>query len=180
MNTKRIVISSLVFGFILVFYGMAIGDGGGPDPITGCETLPPVTNDSPLIQGVFTASYDKSLCSVQNRKKLHYNIHAVLEMARLINGKEEVVKHLFSFPMPVSPKHICSFSNTDLIEKYQYAACNEKVAKRFGLTGIAVITDLSVTLRDVCDETCNDDRKPICNSMICGTIKLRVEPLPQQ
>ena len=169
MNKKKTMILLLALGFFLYFSGMAIGDGGGPEPKSDCSRLWPATDTSPLIKGFFTAAYDKSQCTVDRPSECrHYDMHFVLEMPQLINGKETLVRHLFSFPMGVCDRDICSYTETELKEKYKYQACNMGIGKAFGLKGVPVITDLSVTVRDFCGDT-ND-------GMIAGTLKIRVVP----
>jgi len=169
MNKTKTIVLLLAFGFIFYFSGMAAGDGGGPEPNAACISLPSATDTSPLIKGFFTAAYDKSQCTVDHPSKCrHYDMHFVLEMPQLINEKETLVRHLFSFPMGVCDRDICSYTEVELKEKYKFQPCNKEVGKAFGLKGVPVLTDLSVTVRDFCGDT--------KKGMIAGTLKIRVVP----
>ena len=58
----------MAVGFILIFRGMAAGDGGGPLPTPACPPNPPQpTVTCPVIKGVFTAARDKSQHSLEIR-----------------------------------------------------------------------------------------------------------------
>jgi len=173
MDKKVMRVSLLVVMITFYCSGIAIADGGGPEPISACKSLPSVTATSPLITGSFTAAYDKSQCSLEAPEDCrHYDIHFVLEMPQLINGEETVRRRLFSFPMRVCDRSICSYTEIYLKEAYKAQACNMGIGKAFGLGGVPVLTDISVTDRDFCDT--GDE------GMLAGTVKIRVVPIPEQ
>lgn len=169
MDKKVMMVSLLVVMIIFYCSGIAIGDGGGPESTKACKSLPSATAASPLITGSFTAAYDKSQCSIGAPEECrHYNIHFVLEMPQLINGEETVRRRLFSFPMGVCDKSICSYEEIYLKKAYKAQACNLEIGKAFGLGGVPVLTDISVTDRDFCDS--GDE------GMLAGRVKIRVVP----
>jgi len=70
--------------------------------------------------------------------------------------------------MGVCDRDICSYTEAGLKNEYKYQPCNMGIGKAFGLKGVPVLTDLSVTARDFCGDT--------VNGMIAGTLKIRVVP----
>ena len=174
MKKKKMAMLALILGFILSFSGISLGDGGGIEPLPGLpgtvnpckiDTLPKPNISSPLIQGFFTAAYDNSQAVIEDPDYRHYNIQVVLEMPQLINGKELIIRHLFSYQRKFSDP-ICSYSACDLIEKYKRLPCMLKVGKVFNLEGFPVLTKLEIIKEDFCGQ--------VEDEMIYGTLKIRV------
>lgn len=162
---------TLVFGFGILFCGIAAGDGGGPEPTAGCASLPQPTEASPLVTGFFSVAYDKSTCSIKYPEECpHYDVHVVLERSDFESQVEQDVRHLFSFPVSKGDRNLCSYTDAELKAKYKLAPCIYKVGQAFNLQGVPVLTDLSVTSRDFCCAA--------ADAMISGTIKIRVVAIP--
>lgn len=162
--------------FLSLFYcANSFADGGGPEPPNmGCAIVPSPNYDGPLIQGTFTAAFDKSQHSINTIADRHYNIHVSLEGIKLENGRETLIKILYSFPMHISStishtNTLCDYQLYHFMNKFQYTACNREITKVFGFSKqyyYPVITDIWVNHK----ENCNDYKE----AMISGTIKLRI------
>lgn len=99
MKRERIISLLLTLLFTLVFYGIALGDGGGWELPPACQNLPE-PNSGPYLKGTFTAAYDQS-------NPDRYDIHVILEKEEKTFGcakSEGGVKHLFSFQMVKTPR----------------------------------------------------------------------------
>ena len=171
MKTNRYFWSAIIIVCVSLGPQMALGDGGGLEPpAAGCGTLPTPTFSSPLISGTYTVAYDKSQPAIDDPDKYgHYNVHLALEAAYLKEGKEIIQKKLFSFPVEIKiDKHLCDYKVDHFINKYQFMACNKKIGKEFGFVGLPVLTDVTIDLSDRRSET--------TESMISGTLKIRVVP----
>lgn len=158
---------------VLGFYGVAMGEGGGPDP-GACAFDPwPQPTSGPFLWGEFSIALDKVALGEYNA---HYNIH--VKLARF--GK----MHLYSFPEgPPSGINICNYTAGDIKNLYKKIPCALGVEGDFGLTGVPVIAELVITNRDFCD----GPPPPIPgwkwpnvpeDGMISGLIVIRVVPTP--
>jgi len=171
MKKNKMIVLAIILGFNLFFYGTSLGDGGGVEPPQGSncnkDPIPKPEISSPLIQGYFTAAYDNSQAVLDDPIYRHYNIQVVLEMPQLINGKEKIIRHLFSYQKKYS-KPICSYTARDLIERYKILPCVLEVGKAFNLEGFPVLTKLKIIKKDFCG---NNDVK---DDMVYGIVKIRV------
>jgi hypothetical protein len=155
MDRKIGMLTALAVVFIIGTYGIAIGGGGAEDP--ACQNLPAPTS-GPSLVGAFTVAIDKALdCTPK-----HYNIQ--LELTR---GKEV---HLFSLITPFDNRDICSYTSDEIKSKFARRPCTLRVGQAFHLKGVPVISELSITNADFCDNS-NE-------AMISGTVVIRVVPGP--
>lgn len=148
MGEKITVLSTLAVLFVLGSYGIGIGDGGGFWSEC-CQNLPKITTDSPRIKGDFTA----------NRKTDHYEIEVNLSM--------ESQTHLLTFYSPLElPKTLCQYTETQIKDKFERAACGLKVGEKFGLRGVPVVTNIIIT------------DQGNCSQQIGGQVEIRVVYVP--
>jgi hypothetical protein len=174
---KKLTLFFVFISLSLFYCANSFADGGGPEPpMGGCATIPSPNYDGPLIQGTFTAAFDKSQHSINTTTDRHYNIHVCLEGTKLENGREIPIKMLYSFSVPISSamsntNTLCDYQLYHFMNKFQYTACNREVTQVFGFSKqyyYPVITDIWVNHK----ENCNNYKE----AMISGTIKLRITP----
>ncbi len=161
MKAKMMILLATGIMFTFIFCGVAFGEGGEPGPQPQCTNLP-APNSGPYLKGFFVVSYDKLGSE-------HYDVVATLEEDKGLFGcSNSKVKHMFSFSLPVGKRDLCALKDNYFTETYNHLPCNLDVGKPFGLQGTPVITELTVTNRDNCDD--------INKAIIYATVKIRVVP----
>jgi hypothetical protein len=163
MKVKSVIPMALALMFIVIVYGMAFGEGGpGPLPDRCKPQNLPKPLKGPFLEGFFTAALEGN----------YFYFHLVLHRVVATHPRRTTITHLFYTKIgPKQPPDICDYTDAQLIETYNWLACDLKVEEPFNLTGTPVITKLSVVKK----EFCND---PTGKRMIYGTVKIRVVPEP--
>lgn len=165
MKTKTAMMSIMVLWMILGVYGAALADGGVEPPKISCASLPQATLDSPLIHGTFTATP----WALEGQPPKKYDIHMVLKMWQLKDGKDREIIRLYSFQKDIVDLiPLCTYTELDLINKYLVSACNRDIQKLFNIAGVGVLTELKILKMDNCDDP------EIDNDMVHGTFKVRI------
>jgi hypothetical protein len=160
---------------------LSLGDGGGPEmAIPECHDMPLPKATDPVITGIFTVAYDRSQITLESpTSSAHYNTHMIFKAPLLKNGKETVKTRLYSFPVSVAPQtHLCDYPDEHFMEKYKNVPCNRKIGKHFGLPGVPVLTEVTVTHRTCSPPGDRAARTYYDESMITGTIKIRMSQKP--
>lgn len=177
---RRLSIGVMVCIMISFLSLTAIADGGREEALGICKTPPTPTNESPLINGTFTAT--------RFRLEKAYSIQCVLKMSRWVNEKEVTSKEKTMIPEVLKGKEkeityihtfekvirenipLCNYTEQELFQKYWPRPCNVGIQKQFNLQGFPVLTELKILSKSDCE---NEEL-----AAIQGSFKIRV--IPQQ